>query len=410
MSSSQQDQYKASDDIVEEEYLHQEDILEEDIEDGLEPMEDEDENDYGEVQENPLEGYEMRPSADDENTMELADDSVQGFFEHGEPVYSIAVHPKESSIVASGGGDDKSYLWRADTGEKLFELSGHTDSVISVAFSVGGDYVASAGMDGKVYVWKSTTGEMCTSVEGPDEMIWIDWHPKGNILLAGASDGSLWMWAMPSGKFMNIFSGHAAPVTAGCFTPDGKRIVSVSEDMTCIVWDPKTAVAEVRLTSEDTRFHSEPITSVAVNKDSTLAITGSMDGKARLIHLHNGHIVAALENHSDSIETVAFCDILSLAATGSVDGTISVWDVQSHRLRHTLRHDDAIVKVTFVRNSPYLISCSVDKNVLLWDVRTGECKKKWQGHRDTVLDVAVSSDGTTIVSASDDGHCLVFST
>lgn len=24
---------------------------------------------------------------------------------------------------------------------------------------------------------------------------WIDWHPKGNILLAGASDSTIWMWA-----------------------------------------------------------------------------------------------------------------------------------------------------------------------------------------------------------------------
>jgi hypothetical protein len=27
---------------------------------------------------------------------------------------------------------------------------------------------------------------------------------------------------VPSGKFMNIFNGHAAPVTAGQFTADGK--------------------------------------------------------------------------------------------------------------------------------------------------------------------------------------------
>ena len=31
---------------------------------------------------NPLEGFDVRPSADDENMMELADDSVQGFFDH----------------------------------------------------------------------------------------------------------------------------------------------------------------------------------------------------------------------------------------------------------------------------------------------------------------------------------------
>ncbi|CDS11806.1 hypothetical protein LRAMOSA11450 [Lichtheimia ramosa] len=398
-------------DIVDEEYIRSEDILEEDTVnlDQGEPMDDDDDDDddMGEGS-NPLEGFDVRPSADDENMMELADDSVQGFFDHREPVYAIAMHPKEPTIMVSGGGDDKSYIWRNDTGEMLYELSGHTDSVTAVGFSVDGEYVASAGMDGKVRVWKSATGEFCTAVEGPDEIVWIDWHPKGNILLAGASDSTIWMWAMPSGKFMNIFNGHAAPVTSGKFTPDGKKIVSVSEDTSFIVWDPKSAASEVRLSGDDARFHREPVVTVAVNKDSTLAITGAMDGNARLVNLTNGQIVSALENHSDSVETADFCDILALAATGSTDGTISIWDVQTQRLRQTLNHEDAVVKVKFVQNSPFLVSCSVDRSIRLWDARTGQCIKNWSGHRDGVLDFAVSSDGKTVVTASDDGTCLVF--
>ncbi|KAF7725007.1 hypothetical protein EC973_000500 [Apophysomyces ossiformis] len=421
--------HQENDDIIDEEYVKQEDILEIEEAEGLEPMEDDEGSDGIDQDdlEDPLEGFGVRPSADDENIMELADDSVQGFFDHREPVYAIAMHPTNNNIVVSGGGDDKSYLWRADNGEKLFELTGHTDSVIAVAFNVDGDYVASAGMDGKVRVWKTHTGEFCAAAEGPDDIVWIDWHPKGNILLAGAQDSTIWMWAMPSGKFMNIFSGHAGPVNAGCFTPDGmciipknktsllngntttgKKIVSVSEDTSLIVWDPKSAAAEIRLSGEDSRFHSEPITAVAVNRDSTLAITGAMDGKARLVNILNGHIVASLENHSDSIETADFCDVLALAATGSVDGKISVWDVQTQRLRSTLTHEDAIIKVKFIRNSPMLVSCSADRSVKLWDTRTGQCIKTWVGHRDTILGFAVSNDGQTVITGSDDGTCLVF--
>lgn len=98
-----------------------------------------------------------------------------------------------------------------------------------------------------------------------------------------------------------------------------------------------------------------------------------------------------------------------MAATGSVDGSISIWDVQTQRLRATLNHDDAVVKVKFVKNSPMLATCSADRTVKMWDARTGQCLKSWSGHRDTVLDIAVADDGNVICSASDDGTCLVFS-
>ncbi|ORX48583.1 WD40 repeat-like protein [Hesseltinella vesiculosa] len=405
MSAPHPDQHpdQPVEDEIDEEYLNADDVEEvAAYEDGGEPM------DSDEEQENPLEGYEMRPSETDENVMELADDSIQGFFAHGEPVYAVAMHPKDNTIIVTGGGDDKSYVWQAASGEKIYELDGHTDSVTAVAFSVEGDYVASAGMDGRIRVWRMDNGELCASVEGPDEVVWINWHPKGNVLLAGANDATIWMWAMPSGKFMNIFNGHSGPVTAGGFTPDGKKIVSVSEDSTMIIWDPKTAAAEFRLSSDDARFHAESITSLAINRDSTLAISGDMEGKARLINITSGSIVASLENHADSVESISFCDILPLAATGSVDGTISIWDTQTHRLRSTLQHDDAIIKVRFVKNAPYLVSCSADRTVRMWDARTAQCVKVWQGHRDAVLDIAVSDDGAGVVTASDDGHCLVF--
>jgi len=88
-----------------------------------------------------------------------------------EPVYDVALHPVHQNIAVSGGGDDKSYLWRLYDGEQLYEFGGHSDSVTQVAFSVDGTYVASGSMDGKVRVWKSETGEFVCELEGPDEVV-----------------------------------------------------------------------------------------------------------------------------------------------------------------------------------------------------------------------------------------------
>jgi len=51
-------------------------------------------------------------------------------------------------------------------------------------------------------------------------MQWLTWHPRGNIVLAGANDGSAWMWGA-KGMLMNVFNKHNGPTTCGSFSPDG---------------------------------------------------------------------------------------------------------------------------------------------------------------------------------------------
>lgn len=103
---------------------------------------------------------------------------------HPHAVFAIAAHPVDGNLIVSGGADDIAYLWRADTGEELARLTGHTDSVSSVGWSCDGELVATGGMDGRVRVWRRvrpaagappggewSRWEFLTSIEdGPDEV------------------------------------------------------------------------------------------------------------------------------------------------------------------------------------------------------------------------------------------------
>ncbi|KAJ2607099.1 60S ribosomal subunit assembly or modification protein, partial [Coemansia sp. RSA 1694] len=312
------------------------------------------------------------------------------------------------TLVASGGSDDRAYIWRLDTGEQLAALDKHGDSVSSVGFSSDGSLVASGGMDGKIHVYSVEARERCATLDGPDDVAFIDWHPKGNVLLAGAHDASLWMWTLPSGACMRVFAGHSAPVTCGRFTHSGRHIVSGAEDGSLIVWDPKTAAIVRQFAAHDERFHQGAITSLAVARDDQVVLTGSVDTTAKLVHV-NGTILGSLSNATESVEAVGLCDVLPLAATGSVDGSLSIWDINTMRLRTTLRHDDSVTRVVWHDGAPLLTSVSMDCAVRTWDARTGECVRTWRGHQAGIMDVALTRDGRTAVTASDDGCCLVFS-
>lgn len=164
-------------------------------------------------------------SSGDEMTENTAsnDQAVMIFAEHHAPVYAITMHPVHTSIVLSGGGDDRGILWNLETGQVIHAFSGHQDSVVATGFSFDGKYAATGGYDGIILVWETITGALSQKLEGPSQEVeWICWHQRGYILLAGSADGTVWMWLATTGECMQVFTGHDQGVTCGSFTSSGK--------------------------------------------------------------------------------------------------------------------------------------------------------------------------------------------
>ena len=147
-----------------EEYIERDDIYAE-IDQGDEPMDDED-DEY-----NDADGVE-----EEQGEVVWEDNSIQHFSGHGGPVYTVSAHPI-APLAVSGGGDDAGYIWNVTDGEIVVKLTGHTDSVSVAAFSSDGEMVSTGGMDGKVRVWRRVgkenyqTWEFLTELQGPDEVI-----------------------------------------------------------------------------------------------------------------------------------------------------------------------------------------------------------------------------------------------
>lgn len=72
-----------------------------------------------------------------------------------------------------------------------------------------GSLLATASLDSTVRVWRVSDGACVQSLEGPgDGVEWVAWHPKGDVVLAGSEDFTLWMWLAQSGNCMQV---------GGCF-------------------------------------------------------------------------------------------------------------------------------------------------------------------------------------------------
>ncbi|KDN42279.1 hypothetical protein RSAG8_06946, partial [Rhizoctonia solani AG-8 WAC10335] len=145
---------------------------------------------------------------------------------------------------------------------------------------------------------------------------------------------------------------------------------------------------------------------------ATLAVVGGADGQVRVVHLGKGEVIGALEAHGEgeSVESIAFYGDLVL--TGGTDGKIHISDLTTLRLRSSLLgHSDAVTSLN-VHGDGLVTSASADKTLRTWDIRRGEELRVHKGHAGPVLAASVGKRGEeeVVVSAGDEGVCLVFAT
>lgn len=163
--------------------------------------------------------------------------------------------------------------------------------------------------------------------------------------------------AVPSGRNMNVFSGHTAPVTCGRFLPDGKRLVTGSEDGSLIIWDPKTSASVFKLAGHDGRFKLDGgVTCVAVNATSTACIVGGADGGLKVVNLTNGTVATSLESHDEgsSVESVAWSQgtagSVGLWITAGTDKKIKVFEASNGSVRWTGEHEVGLLQTRSLLN------------------------------------------------------------
>jgi WD40 repeat protein len=85
---------------------------------------------------------------------------------------------------------------------------------------------------------------------------------------------------------------------------------------------------------------------------------------------------------------------------------VRVWDASTGaELKKLNGHTDYVRSVAFSSDGTRIVSGSDDKSVRVWDASTGAELKKLNGHTDYVWSVAFSSDGTRIVSGSMTNLC-----
>ena len=223
----------------------------------------------------------------------------------------------------------------------------------------------------------------------------------GTRVVTASADNSAMVWDLAIGARLHTLTGHHSWVLGVAITSDGSRAVTASLDGTAIVWDLAAGTAIHTLTG-----HSEAVKALAVTSDGTRAVTASLDGTAIVWDLAAGTAIHTLTGHSEAVNAVAVTSDGTRAVTASDDHSAIVWDLAAGTAIHTLTGDSRQQFLT-VRDGKATI-VRIDGTEIEWDLTSGPPLHALTGHWRPVSAVAVTDDGTRVVTASYEWTAIVW--
>lgn len=223
--------------------------------------------------------------------------------------------------------------------------------------------------------------------------------------------------------------GHSAMIWDVMFTPDGGRLISVSDDKTIRLWDVESGEVIDTLRGRVGDGHEGKLFAGALSPDGhTLAVGGYLSydndseyGRIRLINIDTREQTGLLQGHGNVIFALAFSPDGQWLASGSSDDTVRIWDVtkamdageKASAAAVLEGHTGDVYGVAFSPDGGKVVSASYDHTLRLWQKNSGgrfsaansiEMKK----HSAEVRCVAWSPDGRYIVSGGLDDKILLW--
>jgi len=222
--------------------------------------------------------------------------------------------------------------------------------------------------------------------------------PDGRRVISASEDQTLKVCDLETGVLLATLKGHAKSVTACAVTPDGRRVVSASTDRTLKVWDLGTGALLATL-----QGHAESVTACAVTPDGRRVVSASYDHTLKVWDLGTGSLLATPQGHAKSVTACAVTPDGRRIVSASYDHTIKVWDLETGALLTTLQgHGFRVTGCPVTPDGQRVVSASYDHTIKVWDLETGALITTLQGHAHGVTACAVTPDSRRVVSASYD--------
>ncbi|WP_434423957.1 AAA-like domain-containing protein [Nannocystis pusilla] len=325
---------------------------------------------------------------------------------HGDPVLGASFSASGDRVLTWSLA--RAIVW-SNAGKQLASLTDPRELLKQAAFSPDDRRVATvgAGTGGAagtaVKLWDPVKGEVAATLTGHTEQVLsVRFSLDASRVLTTSEDNTARLWNSASGQPIATLEGHTAAVLAAEFSPDGARILTVGGDNTARIWDGSLNNAVPTL-----KGHGASVRLARFSPDGSRIVTTSDDKTARLWDVVSTRNIRTLEGHAGPVVAAVFAGDGSgrLLTWAEEDSNLRLWDATTGDEVAVLGHAGHVLGASFSRDSTRIVSAGADDTLRLWDATTGAVVgEPWQGTRGQQTVAGFAPGGRYVVLASRDSN------
>lgn len=271
------------------------------------------------------------------------------FLKHTQPIKKVRFSPDGKYVATAADDGVWQWDWKAAQAQGDTRQLPQAGLADSLAYDHGGEYLAVATklekdmggipalVDYHVKVYGVKTGEIVVGLSGHESFIWdVSFSPDGKYILTASNDGTarVYNWKNPERRqFPVILRGHDGAVYSAAFSPEGEYVVTCGSDRTARLWKPglKPSVVERKAYSSVPpwlgvlRGHKSDVVTADFSPDGRHILTSSHDGTARSWRAEVERVVATLPRQGVTVESAAFSEDSRFVVTTGGSTPVRVW-------------------------------------------------------------------------------------
>ena len=351
----------------------------------------------------------------------------------------------DDRFAITGSNDMTIRLWDAKTGELLSSCSDSQNAVLSATWKHDGSMVVYSSKDGLVRSCTVQDGVIhpLYSIDlGASYARFVSFNPTGTEIVAccyngpvlvldgeylrvkgvipASKSGATYASYSPDGNYMAIamasnksiviirvsdmspvttLTGHADWVRSVEFSPDGKKLVSCSDDKTVRLWnlESKSSLKLADLPDWGTK--------AAFTPDGRRIVCGSKDGILRVYDVRTSEEIREFQiKHPGYLNSFDITSSGDQVICGSADPVVHIWDCGDSMDTGISIHLDGAVYEFSCYGEPARMAAATNKGILgIWDMRDKSpvsLKSLGAGDVGRVETLVTSPDGDLIALAS----------